>query len=366
MTKKYIYNGSSLNENSSDLTLDSRKITAQNAIIELSGNFGTIKLIGLKHDQIIVQPADGKAVFCREFIIDNCANISVNGHERMMISSTTEAIAPGRSQEAHMLNIKGDQCYVSGLTINSTEDSDDWTEKDWSVLARNAVAMRGKNNCISRCLIYNVRRGIDMMSKNGTVSGNLIIDFCEDAIRPIADGVEVSGNTIQNARKSSTNSDPHTGLHCDGIQMFKFGTRDLNKAKLKNIRITGNRIFNRSGYPGIRQMQGIGCFDGLLVGAVISDNEVFTDHAHGISIACAHKCQISNNMVISSDPQKVESCISIATNKRTIPYESEKNTVINNVCAKYNLTGVTKDQGNQHIEKANALALLENELPVAA
>ncbi|MGB1310405.1 MAG: hypothetical protein ACPG47_04305, partial [Leucothrix sp.] len=273
MTKKYAYTGSASLENISDLTLDGRKIRAQHSIVELSGNFRTIKLIGLKREQVIVQPAHGKNMSCQTFIIDDCINITVNGYDRMMISSTTEAIQGG-SVEAPLLSVKGEDCAVTGLVINSVADTNQWTEDDWARLARNATAFRGKQCSISRCLIYNVRRGVDMMAKNGIVSGNLIIDFCEDGIRPIANGVEVTGNTIQNARKSSMNGDPDTGLHCDGIQMFKFGASNLNTAKLKGVRITGNRLYNRSGYPGIRAMQGIACFDGLIENSVITDNEV--------------------------------------------------------------------------------------------
>jgi len=363
--KKYTYTGSSSLNNISDLTLDSRKIRAQDAIIELSGNFSTIKLMGLKRNQVIVQPKSGKSMSCREFIIQDCINISVNGHERMMISSTTEAIT-GSSVEAPLLNVSGEQCAVSGLVINSIADTDQWTERDWAKLARNATAFRGKACSISRCLIYNVRRGIDMMAKNGNITGNMIIDFCEDGIRPIANGVEVSGNTIQNARKSSMNGDPDTGLHCDGIQMFKFGAADLNTAKLKNIRITGNRIFNRSGYPGIRPMQGIACFDGLIKDSIITNNEVYTDHAHGITLACAQECQIGNNVVISTNPNIVSSHIAITTNKKAIPYVSANNSVTNNTSAKYILTGVTRDLGNLKISEEELRTLIETELPIAA
>lgn len=365
MTKKYTFTGSASLNNISDLTLDSRKIRAQDSIIELSGNFATIKLLGIKRNQVIVQPAHGKSMSCCEFIIDDCINISVNGYERMMISSTTEAIR-GSSVEAPLLSVNGEDCAVSGLVINSVENTDQWTEHDWAKLARNASAFRGKNCSISRCLIYNVRRGIDMMAKKGYVSGNLIIDFCEDGIRPIANGVQVLGNTIQNARKSSMNGDPHTGLHCDGIQMFKFGASDLNKAKLKNIRIIGNRIYNRSGYPGIRAMQGIACFDGMIEHSTITDNEVFTDHAHGITLGCAQKCEIRNNMVISTNPDKVISHISIATNKTAIPYESSDNSVTNNISAKFTLTGVTRNLGNHAVDEQDMLALIETELPIAA
>ena len=365
MSKIYTYTGSASLQNISDLTLDSRKIRAQDAIIELSGNFGTIRLQGIKRNQVIVQPAPDKSMSCREFIIDDCINISVNGNEQMLISSTTEAIT-GNSVEAPLLNVNGEQCAVSGLVINSAENTEQWTEHDWARLARNASAFRGKHCSISRCLIYNVRRGIDMMAKHGCVAGNVIIDFCEDGIRPIANGVEVSGNTIQNARKSSANGNPHTGLHCDGIQMFKFGASNLNTAKLKNVRITGNRIYNRSDYPGIRAMQGIACFDGLIEDSIISDNEVFTDHAHGITLACAQNCNIRNNLVVSTDPQKVVSHIAIATNKAAIPYESADNSVTNNTCAKYTLTGVPRNLGNQIIDEQKMYAYLNNELPMAA
>jgi len=298
-------------------------------------------------------------------VIDDCINVSVNGYERMMISSTTEAITNG-SPETPLLQVNGEQCAITGLVINSVANTDKWAEDDWARLARNATAFRGKRCTISRCLIYNVRRGVDMMAKHGCVAGNLIIDFCEDGIRPIANGVEVSGNTIQNARKSSVNGDPQTGLHCDGIQMFKFGATDLNKAKLKGIRITGNRIYNRSDYPGIRAMQGIACFDGLIVDAIITDNEVFTDHEHGITLACAQDCQIRNNMVISTKPKEVVSHISISTNKTAIPYESSNNTVTNNISAKFTLTGVTSDLGNHAIDEQNMIAMIETELPMAA
>ena len=113
-------------------------------------------------------------------------------------------------------------------------------------------------------------------------------------------------------------------------------------------------------------MQGIACFDGLIENSVISNNEVFTDHAHGITLACAQKCEIGNNIVISTDPTKVISHIAIATNKEAIPYESANNLVTNNTCSKYNLTGVTKNLGNLEVLEQDVVALLESELPLAA
>lgn len=341
------------------ITINAQTINSQNGLVKLEGNFATINIFGLKRRQVVIQPEANKTVFCQQIKLFDCSGVMIKGQGRMMVSSKVSEM--DEHHEFPMVSIDGSNCTVEGLTVNSTANTEDWSGSTWDNEARNGIVMSGKNCSASRNLIYNVRKGIEMRARNGHVNGNIIEDFCEDGIRAIADGVKVSGNKISMARSTPMNSDEHTGVHCDAIQLWKHGAQSPATGVLKGVVVTNNQIWNNSAYPGLTPLQGIGCFDGLLRKAVISGNEVFTDHKHGISLGKAQQCIMDNNIVVSTQPEKVVSWINISTNKN-LPFESSRNQVRGNQSGEFNLEGVTKNSGNVVLDEDQMIALRDFDL----
>jgi parallel beta-helix repeat protein len=99
----------------------------------------------------------------------------------------------------------------------------------------------------------------------------------------------------------------------------------------KDVVIEGNAIMN---VGAANNLQGITIFDGKWEDVRILNNVVITNQWHGISISGVTNAQIINNTVISSDPRKYQTWISVGKAKDgTLP----QNVVVrNNITTRLN------------------------------
>lgn len=172
-------------------------------------------------------------------------------------------------------------------------DTSAWTAAQW-MSARSGILMgrNGTNLTVRTTHVYNVRFGIAMTSFDSTVEGSLVANFSGDGIRVTRDGEKVIDTVIKNVYVSADDGDDN---HDDGIQCFLF---NVGTGTVRNVTISGNVILNRED-PAQRlpnELQGIGFFDGPLVDFVVTDNVVFVDHYHGVSLYDAQGSQVTHNL----------------------------------------------------------------------
>jgi hypothetical protein len=186
---------------------------------------------------------------------------------------------------------------VEDCFIFSVRDTSAWTAKDWVDkpasgiwLGRNGKAHVARNN-----YILNTRFGIALCAPECVAEGNIIENFSADGLRATRDGQVAQYNVIKNIFVGAAEGDDN---HDDGIQVFLF---NVGTGTVRNIVLRGNIILAREddSLPFRTGLQGIGCFDGPLVGFLVEDNIIGVNHYHGITLGDAQGSTIRNNVCFS-------------------------------------------------------------------
>jgi parallel beta-helix repeat protein len=88
--------------------------------------------------------------------------------------------------------------------------------------------------------------------------------------------------------------------HDDGFQSWSVGPGGVGTGVVRGTVLRGNRILNYEdpNQPHRGTLQAIGCFDGFFEDWIIENNEILTDHWHGITLSGARNCRIVNNTVV--------------------------------------------------------------------
>lgn len=192
---------------------------------------------------------------------------------------------------------KSGHIVIEGCEIFSVDDHAQLNGRDW-LKARSGVYMGpyAANSVIRDCYIRNTRFGIFMSGEGGEAVGNIIENFSADAIRMTRDGQVAKYNVIKNAFGNKADGDSN---HDDGIQCFLY---NKGTGVVRNLTISHNIIVGqRHGMQKHATVnQGIGLFDGPLVGFKVDGNVIMVSHWHGLSIYDAQNCSITNNIVWSA------------------------------------------------------------------
>lgn len=295
-------NGQNRTISLNDLVINDNDVT-----LLLSGNFNKLVLqdLFLDNGTITIAPANNRYVSIKQLVLLDCSGVQINGNDRIVVSSSANNIT--ETYQA-LVEVKSYDCTITGLIVNSVSNSQGWSPYDWGHKAKTGIRILGEGCIIENNKVTNVHIGIEACAPYTIVRDNIVKSFCNDGIRPLADNCEVIGNTIAFAK------DSQQGLHCDGIQMFSYTARDKKKGTLTGIVIEDNYIWNTiPSYPDDKTfyMQGIVCFDGLLVDCVISNNYVLIDHEHGIAIINAKECTIENNIILSTQANLVKNWLKV-------------------------------------------------------
>lgn len=187
----------------------------------------------------------------------------------------------------------------SGLVIEdcfvySVLDASAWTAKDWIEEASSGIWLgrHGRAHVARNNYVLNTRFGIELCAPECLCEGNVVSGFSADGIRATRDGQVVRHNVIKNNHVGAKDGDDN---HDDGIQVFLF---NVGTGTVRGLTISGNIIIAREkdGLPFPNPLQGIGCFDGPLVGFKVEGNVVWVNHWHGVSLYDAQGCTIANNV----------------------------------------------------------------------
>jgi hypothetical protein len=143
------------------------------------------------------------------------------------------------------------------------------------------------------------------------------------------DAQVVQYNVVKNNFVSQEEGD---GNHDDGIQAFLF---NVGTGILRDVVVRGNIIIEREseGLPFRNPLQGIGFFDGPLVGFTVEGNVVCVGHWHGVSLYDAEGATIRANVCYSPWGGRMRPWIMLGQKK----HQPRGNTVQNNFAHTFNL-----------------------------
>ncbi len=251
-----------------------------------------------------------------------------------------------------------EDCFIYSVLDASAWTATDWVEKPHSGiwLGRHGKAHGARNN-----YILNTRFGINLCAPDCVAEGNVVANFSADGIRVTRDGQVVQYNVIKNNFVGSRDGDDN---HDDAIQAFLF---NAGTGTLRNVVLRGNLIIAREtdGLPFPNGLQGIGCFDGPLVGFMVEDNVVCVNHYHGITLGDAQGCTIRGNACFSRWDGRARPWVMLGQKKN----QAKGNTVYDNLAHSFSFKADAEvtARNNQTVtesvfrQKFSALAAAINE-----
>jgi hypothetical protein len=334
------------------------KVKAGDVVFLKAGDHGDLVInnVGDHTALVNVMPENGANVFLNRLVINTCTNLVFNGKSKTSIRSKGQTPA-----NVPLVSILGGQGnVVQWCYIHSSPSRTGWQAAQW-LKTRDGVLVNGSDCKVSNNVIQNVQTGITLRGWGSDALANTIDGFCVDGIRMLADYTTASDNRIMHSYTGNPNN------HNDAIQLWSAAAANPQEGVISGVIIQRNRIYNRSSDPGgMRDMQGIGCFDGVIRRALIRDNVVQVDHYHGITLGVAEYCTISGNTVMGSDPRSAsQPWIMIATNKATSQI-SWMNTVSNNKAMDFKLTGSYTASGNQTMKPTQIASLSQADMSAVA
>lgn len=195
-----------------------------------------------------------------------------------------------------LMELSGERLVVEECTLMSTEDTSDWSAKDWIERASSGIQAEGTDITLRGNVLKNVAYGISVGATHSLIEHNLVENFSRDGLRGLGDYSVFQYNTVKN----SYAVDDH---HDDGFQSWSVGDDGVGTGEVVGIVLRGNTFINYEDpeQPHRGTLQGIGCFDGTFVDWLVENNVVMTDHWHGITLLGARNSIVRNNTVIDLD-----------------------------------------------------------------
>lgn len=255
------------------------------------------------------------------------------------------------------------EIIVEDCFVYSTLDTSKWGAKEW-MAANSGIFMgrHGKGHVLRNNYVFNTRFGISLCAEDSTCEGNVISHFSADGIRVTRDGQVVQHNVIRNIYVSDDDGDKN---HDDAIQCFLF---NVGTGTVRNVTIRENLVVMRENEEQKLKatMQGIGFFDGPLIGFTVEGNVINTSHWHGVSLYDAQNCTIKNNVAYTQwQTEKLRPWVQLGSKDKG---EIKGNTVTGNYAYTFDLKndkGVVAKDNNPVTEEvhtkrqAELLALIE-------
>lgn len=314
-------------------------LKAGDRLLLRSGKHGAAQLSGDNPGMVLIAAEKGQTPQLARLMLDQGSNWTFRG--------LTISPAFGEPYAGDMVQLgeggPSKDVVLEDCFIYSTLDTSAWTTESWMktnsgvLMGRHGTRITLRNNHI-----LNTRFGLNICSFEALVEGNIISDFSADGIRATRDGSVVQYNVIKNCYVSASDGDEN---HDDGIQCFRF---NKGTGMVKDLAVRGNVLINRED-PQQRfptSMQGIGFFDGPLVGFTIADNVVVSGAWHGIALYDAQDCAITGNTVLTQPgSEKMKSWIMLGTKSKV--KAARGNTVTRNQAATFKLS----DEGEVKAEK---------------
>lgn len=336
-----------------------RAVKPGDTIALKTGFHGRVVLSGDNTDFITIAADEGARPRLSYFEITQGSKWRVRG--------LTVSASFGEPYEGVMLKFAdggpSNEIIVEDCFVYSTLNTNKWDAKQW-MAANSGITMgrHGKGHVVRNCYVFNTRFGINLCAENSTCEGNVISHFSADGIRVTRDGQVVRHNVIRNIYVSDDDGDKN---HDDAIQCFLF---NVGTGTVRNVTIRENLVVMRESEDQKLKatMQGIGFFDGPLIGFTVEGNVINTSHWHGVSLFDAQDCTIKNNVCYTQwQADKLRPWVQLGSKDKA---EVKGNTVTGNYAYTFDLKndkGVTAKDNNPVTEEihtkrqAELIALIE-------
>ena len=305
------------------------KLNSGDTLLLKSGWHGSIGFYNLQHEKTVtVAAAPGEK--------PHISSINAHGQNWTFkdLTVSPSLVPEGEPEKIKawlcIVTVNGNNMVVDGCFIFNVLDASKWTAQDWinaaNGLSLNDTAATGQ---IARDnYILNTRFGISLEGDGALAEGNVVDRFSGDGMRTTFHNQTMRRNIVRNIYVSGEDGD---GNHDDGIQCF------LNRkgtGRVDNVTLEENLIISCTDdtLPFRAQMQGIGFFDGPLVGFKIRGNVVLNNTWHGLSLYDAQDCLVENNVVFSRWKNREQPWMMLGNKKN----EARGNTVQNNFAPSFN------------------------------
>ena len=306
------------------------KLKAGDTLLLKSGWHGSISFYNLQHDKTVTVAAAPN---------EKPHVSSINAHGQNWTFKGL-AVSPSLAPEGDepekikgwlsIVTVNGNNMAVEGCFIFGALDASGWTAQDWmevpSGLALNNTESTGQ---IARDnYVLNTRFGISLSGNGALAEGNVVDSFSGDGMRATFHNQTLRRNIIRNIYVSGEDGDQN---HDDGIQCF---LNNKGTGRVENVTLEENLIISCTddALPFRAQMQGIGFFDGPLVGFKIRGNLVLNNTWHGLSIYDGQNCLIEDNVVFSRWTNREQPWLLLGDKKK----EASGNIVQNNFAPSFN------------------------------
>ncbi len=273
---------------------------------------------------------------------------------RGLVVSPSLAPAPLGRQPHHlvMLGERGGEqssaLVVEDCFIYSVLDTSQWTGEDWVKKPASGIWLgrHGSKHVARNNYVLNTRFGISLCAPECLCEGNVVANFSADGIRVTRDGQVVQYNVVKNNFVGQKDGDAN---HDDGIQAFLF---NVGTGTLRGVTIRGNIIVEceTEGLPWRNPLQGIGFFDGPLVGFTVEENVVCVSHWHGITLGDAQGSTVRGNVCYSRWPGRMRPWIMLGQKKN----QARGNTVRDNLAHSFNFKADPEVQADNNREVTQA------------
>jgi hypothetical protein len=230
-------------------------------------------------------------------------------------------LATGQGYNTFGIILTGNDCVIKFATIDN-RDGTVWTVRDWRVKACGGIMLRGHRNKVVGGNLYNVRHGVvphDQGSASN-IEGVHIDGVAGDSFR-------LNQNGMRLALCRAVNFKAVDGNHDDGAQSFAIDPTTGRPTKsaaysVDDVIVDSNtflasdnpkdEIWTRTAEPGAYVLdqpplsslfQGIVMFNGKARRWKVTDNLIVSSPwKHGISLANAEGCFVTDNTVVDGNP----------------------------------------------------------------
>lgn len=297
-----------------------KRFEAGDELVLHEGHHGDPVIRGRNTGEVKIRVAEGARATVQRLSFRAARHWRVQGLE---ISPQT---APA-FKRATMVSVAADssEITIGRCRLYTVRDAGGWSADDWDHKACNGIDVAGPDNVVRDNRLRNVNFGISITGARCRVERNIVENFSGDGLRGLGDYGVFDGNLVMNCYDVN-------GNHDDGFQSWSTGPGGVGTGVVRGVVLRGNRIVNYEdpAQPHRGTLQGIGCFDGFFEDWLIENNEILTDHWHGITLGGARNCRIVNNMVVDlNDERPGPPWIRIGRHKNGMP--SSGNLIRNNL-----------------------------------
>lgn len=273
-------------------------------IFLMDGYHGEVSVSSANTDFVYIKPADGAS--------PTLAGISFGGSSAYWhLSGVTisRSFLPEYATGT-MAGLGGDYIVVSDCEIYSVPDISGWSVSDWLAKATTGASLSGQHCLLENSTVRNIKWGVFMGGRYGTVRGCTIRNYSGDGLRPEGDYTTIEDCYIADNYKVDSN-------HDDAIQSYSNGPGGVGSSVVTGVTVRRNTIIQTTDPDRPLQggLQGIGLFDGFFDDWVIENNVILVTNHHGIGIYGARRCKILNNTVLDSSGSATNTWIGVFPHK---------------------------------------------------